>query len=57
MISDTLFDAIQEIEDYERRMPAVYGAPAMQAKLDRLKAAMRAAAHELAAPPPVEVPS
>jgi hypothetical protein len=51
VISDVLFGAVEEIEDYERQMPDTYGEPYMKVRLQAVKDAMRGLQRELDTPP------
>lgn len=55
MISDVLFEAVSDIEDYERDLPHVYGDPLTKAKIARVKEAMRELQAELDSPCPCVV--
>lgn len=51
MISDVLFDALQEIERYERDFPHVYGEARMRERIASVKGAMNDLRAELDTPP------
>jgi hypothetical protein len=50
MISDTLSEALDEIEEYEAKMPETYGDPETKAEIAKVKAAMRALMKRLDTP-------
>lgn len=49
MISDVLYEAIREIEEYEEKMPEAYGP--MKNRIQEVKDAMRKLQRELDTPP------
>ena len=54
MISDTLFEAVEEIKRYRRDMPDVYGDAEVSAEIDAVVEAMDALRAKLDAPPTAE---
>jgi hypothetical protein len=54
MISDTLFEAADEIERYLREMPDVYADADIRPRIDALLAEMKAVQNILDTPPPIK---
>jgi metal-dependent amidase/aminoacylase/carboxypeptidase family protein len=52
MISDVLFEAVEEIERYQRDIPWCYDDPAITAEIEAVKASMTALRIKLDTPPP-----
>jgi len=51
MISDVLFEAVQEIERYEKEMPESYASEPLKSKIKAVKDTMTALQRELDTPP------